>query len=175
MPRAVRVRFLQFWKLYKPVIVQYEKDKKVDVDAFNAALANAKKQRDLFLTLAERVQETHPKETQDAIALAYFHMDHMLDLERFAQADDLSYKPRTAKEGDNGPHVKGYQQLLKYWRFYKKKLDGDYGSGTVSAVKRFQKKHRLKVDGTIGKKTAAKVVDVAVEDEHGSAEIRKIC
>ena len=175
MPGKVKTRFLKFWKLYYPVITKYEKDKKVDSDDFNAALKDAKKAKDLFYKLAERSQESHPKDVQDALALAYFHMDHMVDLERFAQADDINYKPKTCKEGDNNATVKGYQQLLKYWNFYKKKLDGDYGRGTVAAVKKFQKKNRLKDDGTIGKKTAAKVVEVAVEKEHASLEIRKIC
>ena len=175
MPGKIRTRFLRFWKLYYPVITKYERDKKVDSDAFNAALKDAKKARDLFYNLAERSQESYPKDVQEALTLAYFHMDHMTDLERFAQADDIAYRPKTCKEGDKNSTVKGYQQLLRFWDFYKKKLDGDYGRGTIAAVKKFQKKNRLKDDGTIGKKTAAKVVEYAVEQQHGSAEIRKIC
>lgn len=175
MPSGVRTRFEKFWRLYKPVITRYERDQKVDSDAFKAALVEAKRQRDLFFQLAERSQETHPKETQDAIALAYFHMDHMVDLERFAQSDDVHYKPKTCKEGDKGPHVRKYQEFLKFWKLYRKKVDGDYGDGTVSAVRKFQRKHKLKVDGTIGRKTAAKVVEIAVEEEHGAGEIQKIC
>ena len=43
MPGKIKTRFERFWKLYHPVIIKYERDKKVDSDAFNAALKDAKK------------------------------------------------------------------------------------------------------------------------------------
>ncbi|MBR2376795.1 MAG: spore cortex-lytic enzyme [Clostridia bacterium] len=51
--------------------------------------------------------------------------------------------------------VKLVQQKLKNWGYYKGKVDGIYGSQTKSAVRLFQKRNGLKVDGIVGNKTLA--------------------
>ncbi len=51
--------------------------------------------------------------------------------------------------------VKTVQQKLKNWGYYKGTVDGIYGSKTKAAVKLFQKKNGLAVDGIVGKKTAS--------------------
>ena len=47
------------------------------------------------------------------------------------------------------------QQRLKQWGYYSGSVDGVFGSGTLEAVKRFQKKNGLTADGIVGPKTAA--------------------
>ena len=47
------------------------------------------------------------------------------------------------------------QTKLKRWGYYKGSIDGIYGSQTLSAVKYFQRKNGLTVDGIAGKKTLA--------------------
>lgn len=47
------------------------------------------------------------------------------------------------------------QTKLKRWGYYKGTIDGIYGNQTRQAVKSFQKKNGLTVDGIVGKKTAA--------------------
>ncbi|MDE7264788.1 MAG: spore cortex-lytic enzyme, partial [Clostridia bacterium] len=47
------------------------------------------------------------------------------------------------------------QRRLKMWGYYNGAVDGIYGSGTVEAVKLFQKKNGLTVDGIAGKATFA--------------------
>lgn len=47
------------------------------------------------------------------------------------------------------------QQKLKNWGYYKGSVDGIYGPKTKEAVKYFQRKNGLAVDGIVGKKTAA--------------------
>lgn len=59
------------------------------------------------------------------------------------------------KRGSSGSTVKTIQTKLKRWGYYKGSVDGIYGSGTVSAVKYFQRKNGLTADGIVGKKTAA--------------------
>lgn len=51
--------------------------------------------------------------------------------------------------------IKLVQQKLKNWGYYKGKVDGIYGSQTKSAVRLFQKRNGLKVDGIVGNKTLA--------------------
>ena len=49
--------------------------------------------------------------------------------------------------------VRTIQEKLKRWGYYSGSVDGIYGSQTVSAVKSFQKKNRLTVDGIAGTQT----------------------
>lgn len=58
-----------------------------------------------------------------------------------------------SKYGSRGDEVKQIQTKLKNWGYYKGSVDGIYGSGTLSAVKSFQRKNGLSVDGIAGKKT----------------------
>ena len=51
--------------------------------------------------------------------------------------------------------VKTVQTKLKNWGYYSGSVDGIYGAKTKSAVKSFQKKNGLAVDGVVGPKTAA--------------------
>ena len=49
------------------------------------------------------------------------------------------------------------QQKLKNWGYYNGNVDGIYGSKTRSAVRLFQQKNGLAVDGIVGPKTAAAI------------------
>ena len=58
-----------------------------------------------------------------------------------------------SKYGSRGDEVRQIQTKLKRWGYYSGNVDGIYGSGTLSAVKKFQQKNGLKVDGIAGKQT----------------------
>lgn len=58
-----------------------------------------------------------------------------------------------SKYGSRGEEVKTIQTKLKRWGYYNGSVDGIYGSGTLAAVKKFQKKNGLTVDGIAGKRT----------------------
>lgn len=66
----------------------------------------------------------------------------------FVSAANISY-------GSRGDTVKKIQQRLKQWGYYTGSVDGIFGSGTLAAVKSFQRKNGLKADGIVGKQTAA--------------------
>lgn len=51
--------------------------------------------------------------------------------------------------------VKSVQTKLKRWGYYNGSVDGIYGTQTRNAVKSFQKKNGLVVDGIVGSKTAS--------------------
>ncbi|MGN0702444.1 MAG: phage tail tip lysozyme [Lentihominibacter sp.] len=59
------------------------------------------------------------------------------------------------KKGDKGTQVKRLQKFLK-WCGYSVTTGGTYGTKTISAVKKLQKKLGLKQDGKFGKQTLAK-------------------
>lgn len=57
------------------------------------------------------------------------------------------------RQGSSGATVRTIQQKLKNWGYYKGAVDGIYGSKTKEAVKYFQRKNNLTVDGIVGNKT----------------------
>ena len=65
-------------------------------------------------------------------------------------ANAAVYRP-----GSSGETVKQIQTNLKKWGYYKGAVDGIYGSQTTAAVKSFQRKNGLSVDGVVGTKTLA--------------------
>lgn len=58
-----------------------------------------------------------------------------------------------SKYGSRGQEVITIQTKLKRWGYYNGNIDGIYGSQTLSAVKYFQRKNGLTVDGIAGTKT----------------------
>ena len=60
-----------------------------------------------------------------------------------------------SKYGSRGSEVTQIQTKLKRWGYYNGSVDGIYGSQTLSAVKYFQRKNGLAVDGIAGPKTLA--------------------
>ena len=59
------------------------------------------------------------------------------------------------KQGSTGSTVKTIQRKLKNWGYYGGAVDGIFGSKTKQAVRYFQSKNNLKVDGIVGNKTLA--------------------
>lgn len=58
-----------------------------------------------------------------------------------------------SKYGSRGNEVIQIQTKLKRWGYYNGNVDGIYGSQTLAAVKYFQRKNGLVVDGIAGKRT----------------------
>ena len=59
------------------------------------------------------------------------------------------------KKGSSGAVVTKIQTKLKSWGYYTGTVDGIYGSGTERAVRAFQQKNGLTVDGKAGDQTLA--------------------
>jgi len=55
--------------------------------------------------------------------------------------------------GSRGDVVKEIQRRLKNWGYYNGTVDGIYGYRTYTAVRYFQRKNGLKVDGIVGNQT----------------------
>ncbi len=74
--------------------------------------------------------------------------DRVSNLQQFSKAKTtLSYY------GSKGKEVVEIQKRLKAWGYYNGSVDGNYGYLTYQAVRYFQSKHGLKVDGIAGKAT----------------------
>jgi N-acetylmuramoyl-L-alanine amidase len=70
---------------------------------------------------------------------------------------DMLNKSITALSGygSSGEEVRNIQRRLSDWGYYSGPVDGLYGYQTFNAVKKFQEKHGLTVDGIAGPQTLA--------------------
>jgi len=73
----------------------------------------------------------------------------------FLYSQSLPAQTPTLYWGSSGPSVSKVQSKLKSWGYYTGAVDGVFGAGTASAVKKFQSKNGLPVDGVVGKSTWA--------------------
>jgi peptidoglycan hydrolase-like protein with peptidoglycan-binding domain len=71
-----------------------------------------------------------------------------------AKRTTLHLGDRALRAGARGPDVRELQKALRK-AGYTVKVDGQFGSGTVRAVKRFQRAAQLTPSGTVGRKTVA--------------------
>lgn len=69
--------------------------------------------------------------------------------------EDINQVEALSKYGSRGEEVKQIQTKLKRWGYYSGNVDGIYGTQTLEAVKYFQRKNGLSVDGIAGPKTLA--------------------
>jgi N-acetylmuramoyl-L-alanine amidase len=67
--------------------------------------------------------------------------------------DNLSLTAAVLRQGARGSDVKEMQRRLKQWGYYDGSIDGVFGTGTRSALIRFQKKNGLTADGVAGQET----------------------
>ena len=67
----------------------------------------------------------------------------------------LAADAASLRKGASGDEVVTLQKKLKQWGYYTGAVDGVFGSGTEKAVRLFQQKNNLAVDGVVGTKTAA--------------------
>jgi len=68
-------------------------------------------------------------------------------------SSDASGFTRTLRRGYTGSDVKAVQNRLKALNYYTGTVDGVYGSGSITAVKAFQRSNGLSVDGLVGRQT----------------------
>lgn len=61
----------------------------------------------------------------------------------------------TLRYGSRGTQVRNLQYKLRQWGYYNGSIDGIFGSATLEAVKFFQRRNGLTVDGIVGPQTAA--------------------
>lgn len=80
-----------------------------------------------------------------------------VDMNVFYDVAEVRKGRPTLRKGDKGEDVVYLQQRLEYHDIDPKGVDGSFGANTKIAVKEFQKKYKLKVDGVVGPLTWAKL------------------
>lgn len=68
---------------------------------------------------------------------------------------DTTVGTSTLEYGMTGSAVEALQRLLNQYGYYTGKIDGIFGSGVLAAVKQFQRRNGLTVDGKAGSRTLA--------------------
>ena len=92
--------------------------------------------------------QKHRKQLLLALALIFALNILIITLAQSAQA-------ATYRQGSSGEAVRTIQQKLVRWGYFDGPVDGIYGSKTAAAVKDFQRKNGLAVDGIVGSATLA--------------------
>lgn len=74
--------------------------------------------------------------------------------------------------GSRGTEVTNIQKKLKQWGYYKGNVDGVYGYQTYRAVRQFQYKNGLKVDGVVGPETLSALgLPTGVRQQSGNKDL----
>lgn len=86
-----------------------------------------------------------------------FPIEKILGVRRASASVSLSVPSPGLILGSKGDEVKQLQSILTYMKMYNKKIDGDFGPGTVSALITFQSKHKIHTSGIFDKDTYDKM------------------
>lgn len=78
--------------------------------------------------------------------------------------EPLAFSGQTIERGAFGDDVIELQARLQYLGFYKGKIDGIFGYGTYWALRNFQDKYGLGIDGIAGTKTKNKLAGISDYD-----------
>ena len=68
--------------------------------------------------------------------------------------DDTTAEAQILRQGTTGNHVREMQTRLRDWGYYTGAVDGIFGPQTEAAVRFFQRRNGLTVDGLVGRQTA---------------------
>ncbi len=102
-----------------------------------------------------------------ALAVAVVIAVNLLLIALVTSAEAASYK-----KGSTGSVVTQIQTKLKQWGYYDGAVDGVFGSGTERAVRLFQQKNGLTVDGKVGAQTLAALgISAGTASTGGDAQV----
>ncbi len=143
----------------KGLDVKYAMQRLYDLEYYN------KKVDEIFGASTLRAVKAFQKKnslTADGVigpkTLAVLFSDSALDADDAIPTPDEEVPAgRTMKKGDSGEDVKAMQVRLSILGYYTGKLDGKFGAGTLAAVRSFQARNALTVDGKVGPRTLAKL------------------
>jgi peptidoglycan hydrolase-like protein with peptidoglycan-binding domain len=106
-------------------------------------------------------------------------VDRIIGFVNTAQLASAAYDPstpytgklptKTVKKGSKGTNVKRVQKFLNWCIKAKLKVDGSCGKNTVAAIKKFQKRYKLKVDGVFGSQSRAKAKKIVAAHQPAPA------
>jgi hypothetical protein len=78
----------------------------------------------------------------------------------------------TLQQGDEGEDVRQLQRLLQLLGDYEERIDGDFGPATEEAVRAYQDRNDLQVDGIVGPETWSKLSEAMLDGEEPLESLR---
>ena len=102
-----------------------------------------------------------------AIVLMFLSIGVFVGAYAPTQNQPLTAYAAVISQGSRGATVRTIQTKLKNWGYYKGSVDGIYGAKTKEAVKYFQRKNGLKVDGIVGNQTL-KALGISTSSQNSS-------
>ena len=114
--------------------------------------------------------------TADSATLKKLYSDSAISANDKTDDEEEADTDTTLKRGSKGEAVKTLQKRLKTLGYYKTVVDGEYGSGTVTAVKAFQKQNGLTQTGTADATTLTKInsssaIKAPTNDDEDDADV----
>lgn len=137
--------------------------KNVSVDAYTGNLrAVLKRAGAIELTASKYLTSDKYLRPGDVLLYEGHHTATNLDMGANANWSGSSSSSGTLRKGDKGEAVKDMQKKLIACEYScgSSGADGDFGSGTETALKNFQRDYGLSVDGIFGEKSRAKLDEV---------------
>lgn len=133
-------------------VMQYQKDKELEIDGYAGKTTVAS----IFGSCGKVSLTTQPDPTEAAASGKAAGASSIKTGSKYQTVESISEigsAPSACKQGDTGTNVVKLQQALECLGYYSGGIDGDYGAGTVAAVKKLQKNRGMKEDGIAGAST----------------------
>lgn len=105
-----------------------------------------------------------------AVVLTVFSMGFLLSGVTGGVSNLQTASAAVLKQGSKGSEVTTMQRKLKNWGYYFGSVDGIFGAKTSEAVKYFQRKNGLSVDGIVGNQTK-KALGMRLDSQSGSTSL----
>lgn len=117
----------------------------------NIEKTNNKKIKNKKTKRTNKIKESSRKSLKVSLIITFMIL--LLSTVIFIYFTNESEVEALSKYGSRGDEVKQIQEKLKRWGYYNGNVDGIYGSQTLEAVRYFQRKNGLTVDGIAGPAT----------------------
>ena len=117
----------------------------------NIEKTNNKKVKNKKTKRTNKIKESTRKSLKVSLIITFMIL--LLSTVIFIYFTNESEVDALSKYGSRGDEVKQIQEKLKRWGYYNGNVDGIYGSQTLEAVRYFQRKNGLTVDGIAGPAT----------------------
>ena len=124
----------------------YQKEKRLEADG----VAGKQTVKAIFGSVGKEISRTETEKAKETVAP---QATSGKTYEAVSSIKEIGSAPEGSKQGDSGTKVVKLQQALEVLGYYSGTIDGNYGTKTVEAVKRLQKKRGMKQDGVAGSGT----------------------
>lgn len=96
----------------------------------------------------------------DSVSVKEYSLEKVLSFRKLSDSTITKAPTGYLKRNDTGTNVKLLQKILIKLNFLDGKADGDFGRKTETALKNFQRRHHLTIDGIYGNVSRKKMLNI---------------